>query len=216
MHNTAPFGVIRRPQTLREICVERIEGAIVTGAFAPGDRLNDRNLQEWLGVSRTPIREAMLELERRGLIESKRSSYTRVAMPDPSHTLPLTQALAAALGGAVRVTLPVMREAELAGVTAQLGDVRDAVAQRCADTYRRSRDDLITVLMRACPNRFLIDAVKYAHSRLRFQEVLSHAESAADWGRLLRGYQSLERAVHEHDAVSAELAIELAFALDSA
>jgi DNA-binding GntR family transcriptional regulator len=46
-------------------------GLILKGALAPGDRLRDTALAEQLGVSRTPVREALLRLEREGFIDSR-------------------------------------------------------------------------------------------------------------------------------------------------
>ncbi|CAM4084978.1 GntR family transcriptional regulator [Paracoccus yeei] len=57
------------PQTLREIAVERIRAAIVSGRFPSGLRLVERNLVDQLGVSRSVIREAIRYLEAEGLVE---------------------------------------------------------------------------------------------------------------------------------------------------
>ncbi len=45
---------------------------IIRGEIAPGQRLRDSELAEELGVSRTPIREALLRLEREGFIVSQK------------------------------------------------------------------------------------------------------------------------------------------------
>ena len=52
----------------REQVASRLRDAIVTGRFAPGRRLVERELCELTGVSRTSIREALRELESEGLI----------------------------------------------------------------------------------------------------------------------------------------------------
>lgn len=57
------------PQTLREIAVERMRSAIVSGRFASGYRLVERTLVEQLGVSRSVVREAIRYLEAEGLVE---------------------------------------------------------------------------------------------------------------------------------------------------
>ncbi|MFT4014681.1 MAG: GntR family transcriptional regulator [Paracoccus sp. (in: a-proteobacteria)] len=58
------------PQTLREIAVERLRAAIVSGRFPSGYRLVERVLVDQLGVSRSVIREAIRYLESEGLVES--------------------------------------------------------------------------------------------------------------------------------------------------
>src|SRR6478752_3065923 len=53
---------------LRDDVYRRLRDAIVDGTFAPGEQLKDGELADWLGVSRTPIREALLRLARAGLV----------------------------------------------------------------------------------------------------------------------------------------------------
>lgn len=51
--------------------IEAIRSAIVTGELAPGEPLRDRHLAEVLGVSRTPVREALHRLQAAGLVEPR-------------------------------------------------------------------------------------------------------------------------------------------------
>jgi DNA-binding GntR family transcriptional regulator len=57
----------RRP--LHEQAVDRLRDLIVQGRLAPGERLNERLLCERLGISRTPLREAIKLLATEGLVE---------------------------------------------------------------------------------------------------------------------------------------------------
>ena len=66
---TALLKVAKAPQTLRDIVQERMREAIISGHFAPGERLVERPLCEQLGVSRTVIRETIRFLEAEGLVE---------------------------------------------------------------------------------------------------------------------------------------------------
>lgn len=70
------------PQTLREIAIERIRAAIVSGQFPSGHRLVERTLVDQLGVSRSVIREAIRYLEAEGLVEILPRSGPVVAMLD--------------------------------------------------------------------------------------------------------------------------------------
>ena len=56
--------------------------AIVDGTLAPGERLRDQELCAWLGLSRTPVREALSRLEQDGLVETAPQRFTRVAPLD--------------------------------------------------------------------------------------------------------------------------------------
>lgn len=53
---------------LREIVFETIRNAIVSGDLKPGERVMEVQMAESLGVSRTPVREAIRKLELEGLI----------------------------------------------------------------------------------------------------------------------------------------------------
>ena len=55
---------------LRDVVFENLRGAIVEGKLKPGQRLMEVQLAEQLGVSRTPVREAIRKLELEGLAAS--------------------------------------------------------------------------------------------------------------------------------------------------
>lgn len=69
---------VKRP-LLREEVFERLQGWILAGALVPGEQLRDTDLSVRLGVSRTPIREALRMLEDQGLVETASSRWTRVS-----------------------------------------------------------------------------------------------------------------------------------------
>jgi GntR family transcriptional regulator, rspAB operon transcriptional repressor len=72
--------------TVVEAIIEAIMGAIASGDLSPGQRLNDAQLAEQLGVSRTPVREAFQRLRHLGIIEASASRFTRVAVLTPKQT----------------------------------------------------------------------------------------------------------------------------------
>ena len=53
---------------LRDVVFNTLRQAIITGEFAPGERLMEIALANRLGVSRTPVREAIRKLELEGLV----------------------------------------------------------------------------------------------------------------------------------------------------
>ncbi|MGO4909941.1 GntR family transcriptional regulator [Pseudorhodobacter sp. W20_MBD10_FR17] len=70
------------PQTLREIVLERLRSAIISGRFKSGERLVERVLCDQLGVSRSIVREAICFLEADGLVEIAPRSGPIVARMD--------------------------------------------------------------------------------------------------------------------------------------
>lgn len=59
-----------RPVSLREQVVTQIRNAIIEGRLKPNDHITEMTLTQQLGVSRTPVREALILLEREGLVFS--------------------------------------------------------------------------------------------------------------------------------------------------
>ena len=57
---------IQSHRPLREIVYEELRNLILTGKIKPGTRMMEIELAEDMGVSRTPIREAIRKLEKRG------------------------------------------------------------------------------------------------------------------------------------------------------
>ncbi len=64
---------------LRDDVYTRLRDAIVDGTFTPGEQLRDVELADWLGVSRTPVREAILRLRAAGLVTTSPGRSTTVA-----------------------------------------------------------------------------------------------------------------------------------------
>ncbi len=64
--------------TLRGMVVERIRASIVSGRTAPGTLFSVPSLADEIGISTTPVREALLELSRNGLVTPVRNRGFRV------------------------------------------------------------------------------------------------------------------------------------------
>ncbi|GAB4161501.1 MAG: GntR family transcriptional regulator [Cyanobacteria bacterium J069] len=70
---------VQRSKSLYEQTYEALRASILSGDLAPGQRLVETHLAEQLRVSRTPIREAMRQLQRDTLVTSDSSGGLRVA-----------------------------------------------------------------------------------------------------------------------------------------
>lgn len=66
----AQLRIEQPPATLREIALDRIRRAIISGMFEPGARLVERTLCDQMNVSRSVIREVLRHLEAEGLVEN--------------------------------------------------------------------------------------------------------------------------------------------------
>lgn len=78
------MGVTRlqAPATLREATVEHLREQIVTGSLQPGELLKDGEVAAQLGLSPTPVREALVQLAGEGLVEIQSNKLKRVALMD--------------------------------------------------------------------------------------------------------------------------------------
>ena len=123
-------GVIAR-SLLRDNAYQRIRDAIVDGTLAPGERLNDAELAEWLGVSRTPVREALTRLEESGLVQTKPGRYTMVSPLDAGAARAAQTVTAAMHELAVREAVPRLSAAEIEAMRA--ANARFAAALRADD-----------------------------------------------------------------------------------
>ena len=118
-----PVPLTNSPSTahralLRDDVHRRIREAIVDGTLEPGEQLRDQELAAWLGVSRTPVREALLRLQQAGLV---------AALPGRSTTVASLDTRAA-------------RDAQAVVASMHQLAVREAVGQLTADDLARMRD----------------------------------------------------------------------------
>jgi DNA-binding GntR family transcriptional regulator len=67
--------------SLEERVYAAVRDAIVSGEFRPGDALVEAQLSERFGISKTPVREALIRLKRDGLVEAELRCVNRVATP---------------------------------------------------------------------------------------------------------------------------------------
>ena len=77
-------------RSAREVAYETIRSRIITMDLKPGDELNDRELAQELGISRTPMREALILLNNAHMVAIKPQSGTHVA-PIDLHLMELEQ-----------------------------------------------------------------------------------------------------------------------------
>jgi DNA-binding GntR family transcriptional regulator len=101
---------------LRDTAHDRLCEAIVDGTLAPGESLHDQQLCGWLGLSRTPVRDALSRLRDEGLVEMAAQRFTRVSeltVRDVHEVVPL---LAVVHGLATEMAVPRLGRMEIAAL----------------------------------------------------------------------------------------------------
>lgn len=81
IENLKEEGGVRPRKTLADEAADKLREYILLGKLAPGTAIPERDLAEALGVSRTPLREALRLLEIEGLVEYSATRRPRVADP---------------------------------------------------------------------------------------------------------------------------------------
>lgn len=105
-------GTLRRVDRSlwRETAYRMLRDAIVNGELAPGGVIRDAELAERLGLSRTPVREALARLADEGLVETKPHAWTRVAPLSLREARDAVVVVRAMHELAVRLAVPMMTE----------------------------------------------------------------------------------------------------------
>jgi len=133
-------ALLTQPQTTRskthaDRVFEQIERAIVTGEFAPGSRLGEETLAERFGISRGPLREALRQLEGRGLVVRLPHAGVRVVALDHKDLVELYEVRANLEGLACRLAAQRTSNAEAAALEALLRQHGDEEGVRTGRAY---------------------------------------------------------------------------------
>ena len=144
--------------SLAESAADRIREAIVTGAFRLGENISEDRLVALLGVSRTPVRDAMAILSREGLVavRPKRGSFVFETSPEDIAAICAYRELLEGQG--VRVALQVARGPYLAAMHCIVAEMEAALSADDAALYGRLDTRFHQCAFDHCGNSYLRDA----------------------------------------------------------
>lgn len=185
-----PSAAPIRTALLRDTVHDRLRDAIVDGTLAPGEVVRDTELAAWLGVSRTPVREALLRLVDTGLVRAAPGRSTVVAEIDPAEVRDAQAVVAAMHRLAVAEAVERLTGDDLAAM--RTAHERFAAAVAAADTGAAlaADDDFHRIPVLVSGNRALaavldqLSPVVRRLERLRFASAAAH-ESVGLHQRLL-------------------------------
>ncbi|GAV25578.1 GntR family transcriptional regulator [Carboxydothermus islandicus] len=188
---------------LRELVFETLREAIINGVLKPGERLMEVQLAEELGVSRTPVREAIRKLELEGfvvMIPRKGAYVAGISLKDVADVFEVRAALESLAAGlaAERITDEEIEELERVLVKQQ----SLAESDRLEDIIRADTD-FHDVLYRASRNERLIQIV----SHLREQIQRFRTASLSQPGRMriaLEEHKEIVEAIAERNVEKAQ------------
>jgi DNA-binding GntR family transcriptional regulator len=138
---------------LRNNVFERLRDAVVDGTFAPGEQLKDVELAEWLGVSRTPVREALLRMAASGLVVTQPGKSTVVSLIDDQKVRDARDVVAAMHRLAVLESVGSLTEEDLDRMRAANRDFAAAIRAGDVDAALDADDALHAVPVTALGNQ---------------------------------------------------------------
>lgn len=130
-------------RSLVDVVTERLEEAIITGEFAPGERIREQVVAATLGVSRGPLREAIRRLEGRRLLTRTTNLGVRVAELSPERLDDLLTVREALEGMACRLAATHLTDEQIAGLDRLIESHRsegDGKSKSAKGYYQESGD----------------------------------------------------------------------------
>jgi DNA-binding GntR family transcriptional regulator len=139
--SAAVSGLLRaNRRTLVEQAYGQLRHAITSGKFSPGHRLVIDDLAADLGVSITPVREALRQLQREGLVSDIPYSGMQVATLSVAELRELYTVLGVLEGFAVRRAAELLSPAEIEELGRDLQGLADSAAKGDLAAFRRLND----------------------------------------------------------------------------
>jgi DNA-binding GntR family transcriptional regulator len=192
-----------RQLTLREQALEAVFGMLKNGELAPGTRVTEEGLARILNVSRTPIREALGQLARQGVLMARaRGGYV---VPSPSveqvrHIIAVRLLLEPA---AVRMAAEEFDPAAVERVSRAIEAQRAAVRKAPAAAFASANEEFRHALFDSISNKALGTLIAHFDSHLHFIRAVTLRDRALRQdivGRQLK----IRDAIRKKDADRAE------------
>ena len=154
-------------RTRSEQMSDQIEERIVTGIYPPGMRLDEVELAAGFGVSRTPIREALMQLSSTGLVEIRPRRGAIVADIGPQQLWEMFEVMAELEAMCGRLAARRISKEEQATLVAAHEACEAARDQKDADEYYRLNEQFHHLIYAASHNSFLQAQAAALHRRLK-------------------------------------------------
>jgi DNA-binding GntR family transcriptional regulator len=204
------------PSSLTDEIVLRLEKAILEGVYPPGTHLLQDELCERFGVSRTPVRQALRDLQARNLVVLVPNRGATVRVPSRRDAQEVYAVRAELEGYAAELAAAradSRLELELAGVEARVVHLAsqfrfDEAALPAVVELQLASGDFHRVLQRACGNERLVSTIQHVERSFPM-EYVSLAIGNNDDNQLLNvdEHQAISQAIARRDGNGARLAM---------
>lgn len=165
---------IRDYKNAREAAFEKIKEAIIKGHFKPGEKLVEQTLAQEMGVSRTPVREAIRRLEAEGFVVSIPRKGVVVSRADKEEIVQLYSIRAELEGLAARWAIENADEDDMRKLDEAISRMEETAASGDLDGVVQSNALFHDAIAQASKSRILCTLLKTLQDniqRFRFQSL---------------------------------------------
>src|SRR5882724_11169114 len=170
----------------------------------PGDvRLDERQLAQDLGISRTPVREAMAQLEREGFVRSVPRRGIYVVRKTKQEVIELITAWAALESMAARLITQNATDHEIARLRAMFATFENGMLHAKLDEYSEVNIEFHQTIIRMSHNRVLTDLAEnlFTHMRMIRRKTIGEKDRV---DRSIRDHMNIIEALEGRDTERAE------------
>ncbi|MBD8688547.1 MULTISPECIES: GntR family transcriptional regulator [unclassified Rhizobium] len=146
---------------------DEIENSILSNEFKPGERLDETVLATRFGVSRTPVREALMQLDAIGLIEIRPRRGAIVIDPGPHRVYEMFEVMAELEGLAGSLAARRLDASSRQAITANHEKCRQSASAGDSDAYYYDNEEFHKAIYAAGRSAFLEEQCLQLHRRLR-------------------------------------------------
>ena len=161
---TPPSG----PALLRDVAYDRIKDAIRHGALQPGEPLSETRLSRLLGISRTPVREALQGLAQEGLVQIIPGRAITVASPSIDDALNAIQVRSILEPAVVRLSTEAMQAGQLEKLWHALLTMENAAQRGDRAAWTDADTQFHEIISIACPNRLMGEMSLQIRNRMSY------------------------------------------------
>ncbi len=149
---------IKRPKSLTEMATQHLRDAIVTGQFKLGTPLSEIQLAASLGISKTPVREALAQLKIEGLVTIIPQSGTFVFTLSSKEVIEMSELRLTLEMAALKFSFQRNREKFLAALKGIVGKMAKARHGDDVAEYLRLDTEFHAQFFNYCSNKYMADA----------------------------------------------------------
>lgn len=198
---------IRNYKPLGEVVFEYLRESILNGNLKPGERLMEIALADQLGVSRTPVREAIRKLEKESFVEMIPRKGAYVADLTAKDIIDVLEIRILLEGFASSLAAQRMSEEELMSLRETLEAFNDAVSRQDRQAMIDLDNTFHDKIFDATKNNKLIEIVKDLHDQFqRFR--LTYFTEFDNYPEIQKWHQKIYDAIRSSDVNAAKEAAE--------